>query len=846
MSEFRPDNCAVNGSVHSMYGVVNPAKRQKRRGRPPKGGERKWDDDSDDARPITFFEGDRGRGTPEERREWIEGLIDGNSDKYSQFMHLSDKWRNKLTNGRIKEVTPICAPSGAVLYLEIRGEDEEGERFFVNVFRACHNGHINERTGEFFPVVLNGWGALSRNGLFFLSGAREVFTALFDAKKNGATITLVFCEGLHAKRGVERLFADNPELVAAWEKKHGTKLVVVSWQAGPAGAKASNLSYRLPPDYTYIGSFFGGEYLEEEFVDYRLDVVYRVIIVPDADAAGTKEAKTIQGRLIKDYALPPHKLFVAARVPGLTADEEGWDDDDPLPPGVTPEQRLTQILDADPVQPPPSSGYISFENFAMSPHGLIFDTGGKKGSYRISAPFKILALCRAKDNEGWGRLVEFVDPDGKPKQVHIANAELQGHGTEAVKRLTDAGLQVVPSCTKELTDYLASVDSFIKCRQRTVECTGWHDGVFVLPDETIGEAGGEPVVLINPGEHGYAQSGTLQEWKDSVGKLAEPHRLVRLGIATMFAGPSLDLLNAESGGLHFTTHSSKGKSTCQGMGASVFGKGELKGGYVVSWNTTPNALEGVAAARTDTGMPIDELSQADPGNVDAMIYLLGNGRGKGRMTRDIKLRRSKEFRVSVLSSGEKTAEEIVAERYGRKVPAGAQMRLVNVEADAGKGFGLFDTLAGFKNAQALVDAMRAASVTYYGTAGPAFIRAIVEQGKEEVTERLRKKIKAFEAKLGVLSGQAGRVARRFAIIAAAGELAIELEIAPWPAGSVASAAKWAFERWRKTCGRAKVNIEQRDAEQRFGGVFEAYGDSRFDDIHTDDNEKRSETNAQEG
>ena len=489
---------------------------------------------------------------------------------------------------------------------------------------------------------------------------------------------------------------------------------------------------------------------------------------------------------------------------------------------------------------PNEDGYISFGDYEMNKTSLRFDDGEKK-RYLISAPFKILALCRAKDNEAWGRLIEFTDPDGRTKRIYIANTDLHG-GAVVAQRLSDVGLVVVPSKVKDLVDYISCIN--VSQRARTVDCTGWHGDVFVLPEEVIGESSGEQVVLINPGEHGYAQRGTLQEWKDSVGKLAAPHRLMRLALATMFAGPLLELLNAESGGLHFVAHSSKGKSTGQGMGASIYGRGELKGGYVISWNTTINALEGLAAARSDTGIPIDELSQADPTNVIEMAYMLGNGRGKGRMTREIKLRRSKEFRASVLSSGEKTIEEIIAERYGRKTSAGVQVRLVNIDADAGEGFGAFDSLDGYKSGQALSDAMRKASVTSYGTAGPAFIRAIVEQ-REQTTTRAREKIKDFEAGFNGLSGEAGRVMRRFAIIAAAGELAIEADVAPWPAGSVTSAAQWAFRRWLKTYGSAKVEIEDRNAAQQICNELENYGDSRFDATHVDEkkDEKKEKTDA---
>lgn len=84
--------------------------------------------------------------------------------------------------------------------------------------------------------------------------------------------------------------------------------------------------------------------------------------------------------------------------------------------------------------------------------------------------------------------------------------------------------------------------------------------------------------------------------------------------------------------------------------------------------------------------------------------------------------------------------------------------------------------------------------------------------------------------------------RRFAIIAAAGELAIEFDIAPWSVGSVVSAAQWAFRRWLKTYGSAKVEIEDRDAARQICSELENYGDSRFDATHVD--EKKENASAE--
>ncbi len=483
-----------------------------------------------------------------------------------------------------------------------------------------------------------------------------------------------------------------------------------------------------------------------------------------------------------------------------------------------------------------TGGYVSFDDFEMSENGLwkLPPPDSKLEPVRISDPFKILGLCRDAQNSEWGKLIEFFDPDGNIKQLHVANADLQRDIGVVLAELACLGLTINPACGKQLAVYLANVT--INRRVRTVERTGWHGGVFVLPAETIGANGDEPTILIDPGAHGYAQMGTLEDWQAGVAKLAAPHRLARLAISTALSGSLLNLVNGESGGLHFPGNSSTGKTTLLSTAATVWGRGTAKDGFIKSWNTTANAVEGMAAASTDTCLVLDELGQARAEDVGGIIYAIGNDRGKERMRADTTMRAPKTWRVAVLSSGEKTIEQKISEGYGTKATAGVEMRLLNISADAGCGYGVFDSLAGFGDGNALVTALRKACAKDYGVAGPAFVRAIVQRGVEEVTAQTSKMVAAFVEKhlSGNAAGQAWRVARRLGLLAAAGELAIEFNILPWPQGYAEEAAAWALSRWVEQNGGDAVIIEDKQALDHIRELIEQFGDSRFDNLEIDE------------
>jgi hypothetical protein len=105
----------------------------------------------------------------------------------------------------------------------------------------------------------------------------------------------------------------------------------------------------------------------------------------------------------------------------------------------------------------------------------------------------------------------------------------------------------------------------VMCRKRVrrVEKTGWFDGVFVMPERTIGQSqNNERVVFGGPsGKANYAEAGTLEEWKKEVAARASGNSRLIFAISVAFAGPVADLLQEEPGGFHFVGPSSIGKST---------------------------------------------------------------------------------------------------------------------------------------------------------------------------------------------------------------------------------------------------------------------------------------------
>ncbi len=146
------------------------------------------------------------------------------------------------------------------------------------------------------------------------------------------------------------------------------------------------------------------------------------------------------------------------------------------------------------------------------------------------------------------------------------------------------------------------------------------------------------------------------------------------------------------------TYLRRGKSTALIVGGSVCGGGG-RNGFVRSWRATANGLEAVAELHNDLSLFLDELAQTDAREVADIVYLLGNGSGKARMSRGITTRKHLSWTVLYVSSGELTlAEHALA--GGRRIKGGAEVRQLNIEANAGAGMGIFEDLHNAPSADA--------------------------------------------------------------------------------------------------------------------------------------------------
>ena len=105
---------------------------------------------------------------------------------------------------------------------------------------------------------------------------------------------------------------------------------------------------------------------------------------------------------------------------------------------------------------------------------------------------------------------------------------------------------------------------------------------------------------------------------------------------------------------------------------------------------------------------------------------------------------------------------------------GQNVRLIDVETDAGAGSGLFEDLHEYSTARELANALRDNSKQFYGAAIREFLRAIVKVDIDEIKQRWQVHKSNFLKSIlpENASSEIQRVATKFALIAFAGDFSL--------------------------------------------------------------------------
>ncbi len=468
------------------------------------------------------------------------------------------------------------------------------------------------------------------------------------------------------------------------------------------------------------------------------------------------------------------------------------------------------------------------EGFFLVPEGkraglykLDVKPDGEPNEIRIGPPLSVKGMTRDSEGNEWGLMLEWADPDGKKHTWPMPIELLFRQGADWYSALASGGWFGNPVARKKLVDFLAAVRPVR--RIRCVPRTGWDNTAYILPDAVYGDTS-ESVVLQST-HHGdlYRTAGTLEGWRE-IAVLAVGNSRLSFALCAAFAGPLLRLAGLEGGGFSFEGGSSSGKTTALQIAASVWGGPE----HVRSWRATDNGLENIAVLHNDNVLILDEVGQVNGKVLAECAYMLANGQGKGRSSREGNLRKSHSWRLLFLSSGELGLADKLAEN-GLKSRGGQEVRFVGLPVDTA----MLTELHGFPHAGAVVNRLKELTTLHYGHAGRTFLHKLTEPDTmTTVLSELQPALANTVSRLVPVGadGQVRRVAQRFALCGLAGGLAAQMDILP-PDFDAPGCAERCFHDW--LAARGGIGASEDTAILAAVRLFiEQHGASRFQDLDT--------------
>lgn len=467
------------------------------------------------------------------------------------------------------------------------------------------------------------------------------------------------------------------------------------------------------------------------------------------------------------------------------------------------------------------------KNFIINDRGVFFKQSFEK---RMTPPLwicsriDIIAVTRDINNNSWGKLIRFKDRDGIEHSEIVDIADIVANPDAVRHRLVNSGVTISleKNARDKLAQYLNEVDPPKKVR--VTSKIGWQGTAFVLPDETLGKS--DEVFLFKSDNYTskFNVKGSLEDWKLHIAKRILGNSVPEFCIACAFAAPLLTPCGLDGGGFHLLGDSSSGKTTSLCLAASVCGGGDH--GYIQSWRSTDNAIEGIALNHNDCLLCLDEINMATSKTVSESAYMIANGQGKARADRYGNTKSRKEWKLFLLSNGEASIANKIKEE-GRKMMAGQAVRIIDIDSDMECGLGVFNKTPDGLKSNEFSDELQAVVSQYYGVALREFISLFAKNIDEYVRE-IHKNIAEFCKKHCEqdASGQVKRVCARFGLVAAAGELAIKFKILPWPEHTAWDAAAILFKKWTQQRGGTDT-LELQTALKTLTEFIQRYGSSRF-------------------
>jgi len=476
-------------------------------------------------------------------------------------------------------------------------------------------------------------------------------------------------------------------------------------------------------------------------------------------------------------------------------------------------QQAQAEIEAAPLIMPAPAPYADIptpHGWAINRAGVFEVKSGKEGEpdklEAVSGCIWVIGLTTGTAGD-WGRLLAFIDHDGKTKELAIPAARLHEDPAILARELANAGLRIIPSKERRLVAYLASHTT--EARIQSAPRLGWMDRTdgglaFVFPNSVLSARGDDRVVYqperYSPTVGTVRPSGTLRDWQGHIANAVAGNDLLLFALCAGLTPPWLKLADSDSFIVHLHGTTSRGKTALAQVAASVWGCAvdpaeSAALSFIKRWNTTGNGLEGLAEAHSDLVLCLDELGASTNKDPSALIYQLAGGQGKNALNQNREIKAPRAWRTVGISTGEMSLEAVLSSN-GKPVKGGLLHRALDIEVTDIAGHLPEDQRAAF------VTQLKRDCAKFYGTAGDALIKAIIAQypSLNDARTAAREAVDTLTQQLTQPhhAPEQARALRRFALIAWAGTFAARHGVLPINPALIRQAVARIAEQWGST------------------------------------------------
>ena len=379
-------------------------------------------------------------------------------------------------------------------------------------------------------------------------------------------------------------------------------------------------------------------------------------------------------------------------------------------------------------------------------------------------------------------------------RILIESSQLMDERT-CRKLLIDAGLN--PNLPADFSTIFASaIEHAAQSTVKVAKRVGWHGDEYVSPNITMSPR--QPPTWIHYSQigsrtHNVPEALESNKLRTFIKKQYTGSAILTLVVCAAFAGPVLDLVDEKEGFcLYINGKTSGGKSTILRMAAALTQPVENR--EQKPFNFSSRANEEELFAHNDNVLCYDEIGSMDLRALPQLVYHMANGSGRLRSkAAGVKAEfPNLSWRTIVMISGEPSIK-CLPDQERQSGQTARFISLRSPEFDAGGIFGA-PNIRETRVTEKLVKKLEAIC-TNYDAADFKYWISLLVKGRAEIQLHASEKVKNYHDLLAPQKNNSliRRIARKFAILAATGDLLAEKGIIEWDSQVVFRLIKILFE-----------------------------------------------------